>query len=117
MLPESLAKERKLAPCTARCQLARQRLRHPAHPHLPPHAHPLHPPPIGWQAKLALYTARYHLVHQRLRRNPLFRPPAWGALAGAGGRPGPECELSELKALLGVTGETRYVCGFLTQVR
>ena len=85
----------------------------------PTHTHthtlpPLHPPRAP-QSKLALYTARYQLVLQRLRRNPLFRPPAWRALAGAHGGPGPECALSELKALAGLTGQTRYVCGFLTQ--
>eukprot|EP00887_Chlorella_sp_A99_P007226 scaffold2.g7226.t1 len=65
------------------------------------------------KSKLQLYINRYHLVHQRLRRNRLFRPPQWGGL-GRGGA-APECELTELKALLGLVGETRFVVGFLTQ--
>ena len=34
-----------------------------------------------------------------------------------GGAGGAECELTELKALMGTVGEQRYVMGFLTQVR
>jgi hypothetical protein len=37
--------------------------------------------------------------------------------AGLGGAGQSECELTELKAMLGVVGEQRYVAGFLTQVR
>lgn len=37
--------------------------------------------------------------------------------AGLGGGTGQsECELTELKAMMGVVGEQRYVAGFLTQV-
>jgi hypothetical protein len=60
-----------------------------------------------------LYQDRYHLVQQRLKRNRIFRPARFAGLGGGEGSS--ECELSELKSMLGVTGETRYVMGFLTQ--
>ncbi|KAL6782684.1 POLE2 [Auxenochlorella protothecoides x Auxenochlorella symbiontica] len=66
------------------------------------------------QSKIALYVNRYHLVHQRLRRNRLFRPTHWAGVAGAQGQ---ECELTELKALLGLVGQSKYVLGFLSQPR
>lgn len=93
------------------------------------------------QSKIQLYANRYHLVHQRLRRNPLFRSVHW---AGVPGQAGAECEvrvvlpqrccigliirkrghtvislrmmqLTELKALLGQVGQPRCVLGFLSQ--
>ena len=97
------------------------------------------------QSKVQLYANRYHLVHQRLRRNPLFRAVQW---TGVPGQSGPECkarggrglglhaieqfrppmtahaklspsdtslQLTELKALLGQTGEFHCVLGFLSQ--
>ena len=54
---------------------------------------------------------RYLLVQQRLRRNALFRPMRWGSLGS--GRD--VAELTELKALLGLQGERKFVCGFLTK--
>ncbi|KAL6782681.1 POLE2 [Auxenochlorella protothecoides x Auxenochlorella symbiontica] len=126
------------------------------------------------KSKIALYVNRYHLVHQRLRRNRLFRPTHWAGVAGAQGQ---ECEvgwservgsrhaggqhvlgcaragvpalgapgasqdrrvlleparalcmapppppsstrqLTELKALLGLVGQSKYVLGFLSQPR
>lgn len=101
------------------------------------------------QSKVELYVSRFHLVHQRLKRNKLFRPaqvrhragsrramspaclpfPLPGGrstarhgrpavqFGGLGGGGASECELTELKAMLGVVGERRYVVGFLTQVR
>lgn len=56
---------------------------------------------------------RFHLVAQRLRRNKLFRHAQFAGLGG--GAAAAECELTELKAMLGVVDERRYVAGFLTQ--
>lgn len=64
-------------------------------------------------SKVQLYVNRFHLVQQRLKRNKLFRPAKFTNWAGGAGQS--ECELTELKAMLGVVGEQRYVVGFLTQ--
>ncbi|KAL4448856.1 hypothetical protein ABPG77_007573 [Micractinium sp. CCAP 211/92] len=64
-------------------------------------------------SKVQLYVNRFHLVQQRLKRNKLFRPAKFTNWAGGAGQS--ECELTELKAMLGVVGEQRYVMGFLTQ--
>jgi DNA polymerase epsilon subunit 2 len=56
---------------------------------------------------------RFLLIQQRLRRHALFRPMAWNHLNAAGRRDA--AELTELKALLGLVGERRYVTGFLTR--
>lgn len=99
---------------------------HQQQPHPPP---PTTTPALAHhttlpQSKVALYVNRFHLVAQRLRRNKLFRPAQFAGLGGSSGDGsaaggaggGAECELTELKALLGLTGERRYVAGFLTQV-
>ncbi|KAI3430534.1 hypothetical protein D9Q98_005127 [Chlorella vulgaris] len=65
------------------------------------------------KSKVQLYIDRFHLVQQRLKRNKLFRPSRFSGLGGGAGQS--ECELTELKAMLGVVGEQRYVMGFLTQ--
>ncbi|KAL4422834.1 hypothetical protein ABPG75_009031 [Micractinium tetrahymenae] len=64
-------------------------------------------------SKVQLHVNRFHLVQQRLKRNKLFRPAKFTNWAGGAGQS--ECELTELKAMLGVVGEQRYVMGFLTQ--
>lgn len=67
-------------------------------------------------SKVQVYIDRYNMILQRLRRNRLFRSSAWAGLAGPGSvASGPECELTELKSLLGTVGQPRYVLGFLTQ--
>ena len=65
-------------------------------------------------SKVDVYTRRYHLISQRIRRHKLFRPSVWGSSA-ADGSNNTDCELTELKALLGLVGQPRYVLGFLTQ--
>lgn len=65
------------------------------------------------KSKVQLYVNRFHLVHQRLKRNKLFRAAKFAGLGGGGGQS--DCELTELKAMLGVVGEQRCVMGFLTQ--
>jgi DNA polymerase epsilon subunit 2 len=66
-----------------------------------------------------LYRERFHLLAQRLARNRHFSRPALRAAAappggGAGG--GGLCELTPLQALLGSTGQTRFVLGCLSQL-
>lgn len=56
---------------------------------------------------------RFLLIQQRLRRHALFRPVTWGHLNAGGRRDA--AELIELKALLGLVGERRFVTGFLTR--
>lgn len=70
-------------------------------------------PPI-LQSKTQLYVDRFLLIQQRLRRHSLFRPVQWGQL-GANRPTRDVAELTELKALLGLVGERRYVTGFLTR--
>ena len=66
------------------------------------------------QSKTQLYVDRFLLIQQRLRRHALFRPVQWGQLGSS--RPSRDvAELTELKALLGLVGERRYVTGFLTR--
>lgn len=70
------------------------------------------------QSKVQLYVDRFLLIQQRMRRNKMFRPPQWGRLGGsaaAAASGGDTAELTELKALLGLVGERRYVVGFLTR--
>ena len=69
------------------------------------------------QSKTQLYVDRFLLIQQRLRRHHLFRPHQFsnlntGAAAAARSQ---VAELTELKALLGLVGERRYVSGFLTR--
>jgi DNA polymerase epsilon subunit 2 len=66
------------------------------------------------QSKTQLYVDRFLLIQQRLRRHSLFRPVQWGQL-GANRPTRDVAELTELKALLGLVGERRYVTGFLTR--
>lgn len=61
-----------------------------------------HPLPLVWLLAHAL----------RLLQAILLQFAGLGAASG-----GSECELTELKAMLGVVGEQRYVAGFLTQVQ
>ena len=69
--------------------------------------------PAAPQSKVQLYVDRFLLIQQRMRRNKMFRPPRWGALGG--GARAEAAELTELKALLGLVGQRRYVVGFLTR--
>jgi hypothetical protein len=48
------------------------------------------PLPVVLQSKVQLYVERYHLVLQRVKRNPLFRPTQFASLASGGGS---ECEV------------------------
>jgi DNA polymerase epsilon subunit 2 len=65
-------------------------------------------------AKASLYRERFHLLAQRLARNPMFGKPALkGVVTGSGG---PVLELTPLQALLGTTGERRFVLGALSQL-
>ncbi len=72
-------------------------------------------------AKTQLYVERYLLIAQRVRRHPLFRRARFAGLGGAGaaaaaaGGADAPAELTELKALLGLVGERRFVLGFLTR--
>lgn len=66
------------------------------------------------QSKTQLYVDRFLLIQQRLQRHTLFRPVQWANL-GASGPAKDVAELIELKALLGLVGERRYVTGFLTR--
>lgn len=83
-----------------------------SNPHAIGDAHP----PLSFvtplQSKVQLYVDRFLLIQQRMRRNKLFRPPQW---ARGGGSSETGTELTELKALLGLVGERRYVLGFLTR--
>lgn len=66
------------------------------------------------QSKIDLYVNRFLLVQQRVKRHPLFRHvPFDGIMENGGNRD--IAELTELKALLGLVGQRRYVLGFLTQ--
>jgi len=74
------------------------------------------------QSKMQLYIDRFLLVHQRLRRNKLFRPCQFTSLGGGATGVPPSlptrkdvADLTELKALLGVVGERRFVTGFLSR--
>lgn len=60
--------------------------------------------------KMDLYINRFYLVHQRLRRKKgWYRPAIVDATSDS------FVELTELKAMLGVVGETRIVMGCITQ--
>ena len=65
-------------------------------------------------AKASLYRERFHLLAQRLARNPMFGKPALRGVAAASGAA--VLELTPLQALLGTTGERRFVLGALSQL-
>ena len=65
-------------------------------------------------AKASLYRERFHLLAQRLARNPMFGKPALKGVAT--GSAGAVLELTPLQALLGTTGERRFVLGALSQL-
>ncbi|KAK9814165.1 hypothetical protein WJX72_001491 [[Myrmecia] bisecta] len=67
----------------------------------------------GPQDKQQVYLDRMYLLQQRLRRNPMFSKPVFDNL---GGTSRAFCELTELKALLGLVGQTRYVMGCISQL-
>lgn len=64
------------------------------------------------QSKIQLFVDRYLLIHQRLGRNALFRPGKWNMLRSEGQE---AAELTELKSLLGMEGQRKFVSGFLTK--
>lgn len=64
------------------------------------------------QDKIAVYIDRYYLIHQRLRRKR-----GWYRLSTIDASSKEDViELTELKAMLGVVGETRIVMGCITQI-
>lgn len=67
------------------------------------------------KSKIELYVDRFLLVQQRLRRNKLFRPVQFNALGASRGGKQDIAELTELKALLGMVRERRFVTGFLSR--
>ena len=65
-------------------------------------------------AKASLYRERFHLLSQRLARNPMFGKPALKGVVAPGANA--VYELTPLQALLGTTGEKRFVLGALSQL-
>ena len=70
------------------------------------------------ETKIGMYRERFALLHQRIMRNRLFTRPVLGGGGGGGGSApgGGYCELTQLQALLGTAGETKYVLGALSQL-
>ncbi|CAK0783094.1 hypothetical protein CVIRNUC_006289 [Coccomyxa viridis] len=64
--------------------------------------------------KIQMHLDRMYLLLQRLRRNRNFSRPAFAGLKAASRG---FIELTELKALLGCVGETRFVMGCISQLQ
>ncbi|KAK9812075.1 hypothetical protein WJX73_003331 [Symbiochloris irregularis] len=62
--------------------------------------------------KRAVYLERFLLLQQRISRNPQFNRPVFGGMLSEGRH---MVELTDIKAMLGVTGQRRVIMGCITQ--